>query len=183
MLFIEVDGALKSLALATSHTLNLNMNTTDTSTKDNGNGRWQNLEAGLRSWDATSDNLVGDEVNGIDLNQVFDLFVAGKPVKVACGIPGNGALASAKPEEAFKVPGGGWTPSTKDYYQGDALITAMTINAANGEKATASVSLTGCGPLTKVGAGITTVSAASLSAPASGTPVASVPETAKTSGK
>ena len=56
MLFINGD----SIAYATNHTLNITVETKDTSNKDEGGGNWVSEEAGLISWEATTENLYSD---------------------------------------------------------------------------------------------------------------------------
>lgn len=181
MVFVKVNGALKSIAFATSHTLDISLNTVDTSTKDNGNGMWQNNEPGMASWSMSSENLMSDSAeNGASMNDLFDIFLKRQKVEVVFALQGNNLDYSAKLGEEFKAPETGWTPDTKNQYKGEALITSLSVNAANGEKATASVSFTGCGNLMKVGEGLK-----SSIAVAQGPGVISVPtsDTTKTTSK
>lgn len=152
-LMLFIDGT--SIALATNHTLQVTMATKDTSTKDNGLGMWSNFEAGLMSWNVSSENLMSvASSNGKSINEVFDLYLQRKPVKVVFGLQSNNQDFTQKLETEWDVPDGGWKPDTANHYEGDALITDFSINAPNGEKATASISLTGCSNLKKIGNGI-----------------------------
>lgn len=167
MVFVNKDGTLKSIAYATSHQMNVTMNTKDTSTKDNGNGMWSNFEAGLMGWTLQSDNLMSDSAeNGLSMNDLFEIMLLREPVDVAFALQVDLEDYKDKLDQVFEAPKGGWTPDPNNYYHGKVLVTALNITAPNGEKATASVTLTGCGNLQKVGNGIQKKAvAASLSKP------------------
>lgn len=155
MVFVTVGGKLKSIAYATNHQFQMQMNTKDTSTKDDGNGLWQNFEAGLMSWSLQSDNLMSDAAeNGASVNDLFDLMLTRTPVEVAFALQVNNIDYSKKLDEEFVAPAGGWTPDPANQYHGKAIITSLTVNAQNGEKANSTVTLTGCGNVQKMGAGI-----------------------------
>lgn len=155
MVFAKKGDQLQSIAYATSHQLNVTMNTKDTSTKDNGNGMWQNSEPGLASWTLQSDNLMSDAAeNGLSMNDLFDMFLNRVPVDVAFSLQTNNPDYSTKLDQEFTAPETGWTPDAANQYRGKALITSLNVTAQNGEKATASVTFTGCGNLQKVGKGI-----------------------------
>lgn len=165
MVFATVGGKLKSIAYATNHVLDTQMNTKDTSTKDDGNGMWQNFEAGLMSWTMQTDNLMSDAAeNGASVNDLFDIYLKREPIEVAFSLQTNNPDYSKKLDEPFVAPDGGWTPDTKNQYHGQALITSINVTAQNGEKATCSVTFTGCGNLQKMGAGIQAASTVALSA-------------------
>lgn len=168
MAFTNAGGGedLKSVAFATSHTLDLSMATTDTSTKDDGNGIWSNSEAGLLSWSVQTNNLLSDsKKNGVSFNELIDAMIRREPIKVALGLQGNQKDYKAKEEAGFNVPEGGWTPDTSNHYWGMALVTSLNVTGNNGEKATATATFTGCGPLKKVGGGILSLAeAASINA-------------------
>lgn len=154
MVFMEYGGKTVSVALSTSHTLNLTMNTVDVSTKDNGNGRWQSSEAGLRSWEVTTDNLVGDGSDpGVGVDALILKMMTGEKVKLVFGLQGN-MDTEGKDDDPFKVPEGGWTPLGGSHYKGEALVTSISVNANNGEKASYNATFTGCGGLNIVGNGI-----------------------------
>lgn len=170
MVFVTIGGKLKSIAYATSHQMNVNMNIKDTSTKDNGNGMWENAEAGLMSWDMSSNNLMSDSAqNGASMNDLFELMLTRTPVDVAFSLQINNIDYSKKLADVFEAPSGGWTCDAANQYHGKALITSLNVTADNGEKATASVTFKGCGNLQKMGKGIEK-SAASPMNLASGAP-------------
>lgn len=147
MLFIKKGTDYKSIAFATNHTITINLETKETSTKDNG-GKWQTSEAGIMSWTANSENLMGNESQGFSYDELFALMIAREPIDVRFALEGDSTDYAANKLDA--VPTGGWKPATK-YYEGKALITALTKNAPNGDKASFTCDLTGIGALTSGG--------------------------------
>ena len=147
MLFIKKGADYKSIAFATNHTITINLETKETSTKDNG-GKWQTSEAGIMSWTANSENLMGNESQGFSYDELFALMIAREPIDVRFALEGDSTDYAANKLDT--VPTGGWKPATK-YYEGKALITALTKNAPNGDKASFTCDLTGIGALTSGG--------------------------------
>ena len=147
MLFIKKGTDYKSIAFATNHTITINLETKETSTKDNG-GKWQTSEAGIMSWTANSENLMGNESQGFSYDELFALMIAREPIDVRFALEGDSTDYAANKLDT--VPTGGWKPATK-YYEGKALITALTKNAPNGDKASFTCDLTGIGALTSNG--------------------------------
>ncbi len=164
MVFLESG---KSIAFSTSHTLNVNAEVTSTATKDNGGGEWQTNEISLLSWEATTENLCGDPRNGYSYDELYDLLIKKEPIKLVFG------LKSTLPAkgEYYEVPEGGWKPKDKSGYEGMALLTALSLNAACGEHATFTATFTGTGALKKLN---TTVSVMSLNETASTTKASSI---------
>ena len=163
MLFIKKGTDYKSIAFATNHTITINLETKETSTKDNG-GKWQTSEAGIMSWTANSENLMGNESQGFSYDELFALMIAREPIDVRFALEGDSTDYGANKLDA--VPTGGWKPATK-YYEGKALITALTKNAPNGDKASFTCDLTGIGALTSSGS---PGKAASTVSPSNGKP-------------
>ena len=162
MLFIKKGADYKSIAFATNHTITINLETKETSTKDNG-GKWQTSEAGIMSWTANSENLMGNESQGFSYDELFALMIAREPIDVRFALEGDSTDYAANKLDT--VPTGGWKPATK-YYEGKALITALTKNAPNGDKASFTCDLTGIGALTSNG----TPGKAASSVPSNGKP-------------
>ena len=80
----------KVVALSTSCKINLVANTVDSATKDD--GFWDAAEIGNMSWSATNESVdSADENRDNDLvyDELFDLFVAGEPLKITVGLPTN----------------------------------------------------------------------------------------------
>lgn len=136
-LMLFVDG--KSIAYATSHTLNIDGETQDTSNKDEGAGGWASNEVSILSWSATSDNLYSEDGEGNNYEDLFDLMIAKTPID---------AVFAKKSENVVDVPTGGWTAATKGY-KGKVVITNLTLNAPNGEYATFTAQFQGVGALEK----------------------------------
>lgn len=164
MLFIQKDNKLQSVAYATSHSLEVSADTKDVSTKDSGAGRWTNYEIGMQSWTVSSDNLMSDSAeNGLSFNDLYDIFLKREAVEVAFALQSDYTDLSQKLDEEWKAPSTGWTPSTNRYH-GKAIITSISLTAANGEKASFSCSMQGCGNLMKENKGIQLTSTNGVSA-------------------
>lgn len=138
MLFINGD----SIAYATNHTLNITVETKDTSNKDEGGGNWVSEEAGLISWEATTENLYSEEGEGNTYADLFDAMIAKTPIPAIFSLKNEASTVTT-------VPSGGWTPKAPKY-QGNVIITSLQLNAPNGEYATFTANFKGVGALTKV---------------------------------
>ena len=128
----------KSIAYATSHTLTVNGNSIDISSKDH--GYWGASEVGNITWEITSENLYTDKYYG----ELFDAMVSRTQLSVAFGFASNwdvNGLTGTSTEYTLD--------KTKTYYTGKVYVTSLTANANSGENATLSITLTGCGALTK----------------------------------
>lgn len=128
----------KSIAYATSHTLNITGNTIDISSKDH--GFWGASEIGNITWEVTSENLFTDG----DYDTLFTAMLAKTPVTLVFGhaknYNANGLAANQD----------NWAPDDtvgSKYYQGPAVITSLNLTANTGENATYSVTFTGNGAL------------------------------------
>lgn len=147
MLFVKDQTKYVSIAYATNHTLNINLSQNETSNKDQGVGMWTTFEAGVFSWDVSSDNLFGDEESqGLTYEKLVDLMLTKTQIEVVMGI-----RKDIDKDDDFEVPTGGWTPveNKQPYYSGKAIITSISLNCPNGDNASYSVSLQGCGALKK----------------------------------
>lgn len=141
MLFVEG----KSIAYATNHTLEISGETKDTSNKDEGGGNWASEEVGLLSWSATSENLYSTDGAGEKYADLFDAMVAKTPIAAVFCLRNEA-------DSVTTVPQNGWTTSTPKY-QGNVVITSLSLNAPNGEYATFTANFQGVGALTKVTSG------------------------------
>ena len=134
----------KSIAFATSHTLTVTGNTTDISSKDHGFFAASSLTS--ITWEISSENLYTDGA----YDKLFDAMVNKRvPVEVVFGhytddktLALNG-IADDPEHESWTAPSGASTV----YYTGKAYITSLTANAANGDNATFSITLSGVGKL------------------------------------
>lgn len=133
----------KATALATSHSLTLSAETGDSASKDD--GMWNEGIITMMSWEASTEALVSVDPDADSYDDMFDVFIAGEPVDVVCGIPAN--------INNTGVPEAGWSsPATKSgqvYYKGKALITSLERTDAKGSNSTMTISLTGQGALVK----------------------------------
>lgn len=136
MLFVNS----KSVACATSHELTINTETKETSSKDAG-GAWETSEAGISSWEASSENIASTGTAGLTADDLIDLQLQRQPVTLVFGEKsGTGEM----------VPDTGWTPKADSGRTGQAFITSVKQNAPNGDIATFTVNFKGTGPLAKV---------------------------------
>lgn len=129
----------KSIAFATSHSLEITGETTDTSNKDEGAGDWSSQEVSILSWSASSENLYSEDGAGDNFDDLFDLMIAKTPID---------AVFAKKSETTTDVPEGGWT-SKKPTYEGKVVITSLSLNAPNGEYASYTATFQGVAALQK----------------------------------
>lgn len=145
-LMLFVNG--KSIGFATSHTLSISAETKETTSKDSG-GKWQSSEAGILSWNCSSENLCADKAEGVGYDELFEMMIARKPITGVFALEGSSPnLAEGKLD---KVKTGGWTAKSGDGFTGEMLITNLEKTAQNGENATFKVDFQGVGELKKVG--------------------------------
>lgn len=152
----------KSIAFATSHTLEVSLDTREISTKDHG-GKWSEAEAGKINWSMQTENLVGNPGEGKGYDDLLDLMIAREPIDVVFALEGDSPNYDAG--KLDYVPTGGWTAKSGNGRKGKAIITSLSLNAPNGEYSTMSATFQGVGALTKVGS-ITAPSTSKASAPA-----------------
>ena len=101
----------KSIAFATNHTLSISADTKETSSKDSG-GLWQTSEVGVLSWSCKSENLYGNDVEGIGYLELFDMFKARVPITGIFALEGNST--DFADNKLGAVPTDGWTPKAGD---------------------------------------------------------------------
>lgn len=136
----------KSIAWATSHSLNVTAATGDISTKDHGFFAATNLTS--ISWEITSENLYTDD----GYNALYKaMAITREPVEIVFGHYSDSTdLATSgiadSETESWTAPSG----SSTVYYTGNAYITSLTANAANGDNATFSVTFSGVGQLAQM---------------------------------
>lgn len=132
----------KTLACATSCSVDISSDDIDVSCKDT--GKWGATKRGKITWSATSDNLMVVA----DYTSLVDAMISGELVTLAFSTVGNADAATTPDAEGHVVPSGGWTASG-DMYVGKATISSISLSAGNGELATYSVTFNGVGALTK----------------------------------
>lgn len=118
---VYIGGSL--VGKSTSATLNVNSNLLDASTKESAG--WLEQLAGQKSWDCSSEALVDFSLT-YGVSELYTAFVAGTEVTLVFG-EGTGAVAK---------------------FEGSAIVSSISINAANEELATVSVTFSGTGALT-----------------------------------
>lgn len=132
------DAQGKSLAYATNHTLSLNGDAQDVSSKDH--GIWGASEVNKIDWEITSENLFTVE----EFDSLFSKMIARTAIDVFFGL-------KAEADDGKTVVDGDYPNWSKGAgcYTGKAFITSLQANAANGENATFSITLTGAGKIEK----------------------------------
>lgn len=134
------DSNGKSYAYATNHTVTLNFNTSDISSKDH--GIWGSTTITNIGWEISTENLATEEYNTL-----FNLSIAHEPITVKFGLKKDEASEDILPAdgdiEAWSI-----NDTVGDiFYEGKALITGLTLNAQNGEKANYQLTLSGVSKL------------------------------------
>ena len=150
--FTPKGGTETVTAFSTSHTFNITTSQEDVLTKEY--GKYPGKIIGTVEWEVTCENLAGDSgdstVSSIDaLIAAFKAQAAsGEPVSLKFGNIGNqwndgkGTMGEGGQLSAFTGVQG--TP----IIEGQAIITALSMNAPAGENATISATFTGVGPMT-----------------------------------
>lgn len=138
MLFFDLGNTtLETVAYATNHTLDLQTETQGTSNKDS--GMWDSARVTKLLWNATSEHFVGGIGIADPHGKLVAAWMAAEPIDVYLAIPSNATNG--------EMPVGGWLPPTTGGYKGKAIITGVTLNAADGQNSTMSISLKGEGAL------------------------------------
>lgn len=138
-LMLFIDG--KSIALATSCTLNLQRASNDSSSKDD--GVWASDTPGDLSWNISSDNLYsaseGADAKQLAYDELFEAMVGSKDLQIVFGIASN--------KGADGLPEGGWLAPTSGGYTGVVHVTDLSLSGAKGSAASFSASFVGSGAL------------------------------------
>lgn len=143
MLFYYDGTSYTSIAHGTSHQLSLNAETEDINTKDA--GKFGMTEVSRITWEITADHMyTRDGFN------TFYSYMMGDPSK------GENKLTVVFGEKDYVSPGtddvnisadGNWLPDSESayayVYSGVAVISSLSVDATNGQKATISVTLNG----------------------------------------
>ena len=143
--------AYVAIAFATSHTKSSTLETSEITSKDH--GMYGDNIGTKFTWQITSENLW---TNYVDV--VKTAHYAGNPIFVAWGeaiiqAVDSGTITTAPEGTSLPIDDANnvWLLDTsKSYEYGKALITQLDENASNGEQATFSITLTGCGPIQQV---------------------------------
>lgn len=151
----------KSVAAATTHSLNITTETADTTSKDTG-GMFSEIEVTKVSWTMSTENLFCIDGTGATYDELFDALVAGTKVKLVF------TSKTTTEKSLDEAPEAGWTSNIQinsaggvisatgdpgyigTAYYGYAYITDLSLNAANGDNATYTATFTGSGVLKKL---------------------------------
>ena len=136
----------KSIAYATNHTLEISSEMADTSNKDEGGGRWASSEVKQLSWTITSENLYSVDGKGSNFSDLFTSMVSNEKLSVTFAMKAPSDMGKTE------VPNTGWSPNTGEqvgdvWWEGQAYITSLNLNAPNGEYASYTATFTGVGSL------------------------------------
>lgn len=148
----------RSIAYATSHTLELTAEFGENSTKDSKFGEWSTGEIESFSWTVTSENLVADQSydRGATYSDLYKLMVNREEVDLIFGMDADAYNGDADVDFVYHVGAKGWTNNDENYIKGKAYITSLSLNAPSGiENATLSVNFQGNGRLHVEGKGVT----------------------------
>jgi len=132
----------KSVAYATSHSLDISNETSEVSNKDTG-GRWATSKVTRTSWTVSTENLYALQGEGTTFQDLFELLH--EEVEIVFALE-----SGYKNKPTTGVPTGGWTAIASPKYTGKAVLTSLSISAPDADNATFTAELTGVGPLTTV---------------------------------
>jgi predicted secreted protein len=138
----KISGA-SVVAYAQSCSLEINADTLDVTSKLS--CRWNAVMAGNASYTVNSDSLYclksAASANGAKtIDDLFEYMIQGYNI--------GWVMAQDSADECDEVGGPDTSnPSQKPYYYGEAAVTSLSISAGNNEIVTASISLTGSGPV------------------------------------
>lgn len=139
---IQVFLSGKTLACATSCSVNISADEIDTSCKDCAG--FASSMQGRITWTVSSDNLFVIS----DYTELVDAMLNKDILDITFATVANFSAATEADEDGHRVPSGGWT-SSDDLYSGKVTISSIDMTADNGAVATYSVTFNGHGALTK----------------------------------
>lgn len=130
-------GSYKALGAATSCKLTIQANVLETSSKDS--GCWVAKQVGKLSWNGSSENLF----IMADYAELVETMLNRDTIYIQFAtIPEDERTCEANESADWTVNANGGV------FSGEAIITSIDMNAADGENATYSISLEGVGALT-----------------------------------
>lgn len=132
----------KTLACATSCSVNISADDIDVSCKDSAG--FNSTIPGRITWTAQSDNLF----IVTEFDKLVDAMLNKTVLTLAFSTVGNWNSKTTPDAEGHVVPTGGWT-SAGDMYTGQVTISSIDLTADNGSVATYSVQFNGHGALAK----------------------------------
>lgn len=132
----------KTLACATSCSVNISADDIDVSCKDSAG--FNSTIPGRITWTAQSNNLFVID----DYQKLVDAMLNKTVLTLAFSTVGNWADRTAPDADGHVVPSGGWT-SANNGYTGQVTVSSIDLSADNGSVATYSVTFNGHGALAK----------------------------------
>ena len=124
------------IAFSTAAKLEIKVATRDIASKDS--GYWKDKLPGRLEWSCSTDALYTEVLTGTStttsIDELYVLLIARTPITVVFGKATGAAAAQTN-------------DATKKKFTGSAIITAISINAPDGETTTYSISLEGSGAL------------------------------------
>lgn len=138
------DSEGKSLAFATSHTLNMDVEMQDINDKDA--GAFGTQLPGKITWSISSDNIYSTD----QYDTLSSILLGKEKIKVYFGLKsGYEGSASFDPNAVVNDgTDGNWTPDSTSYVSyGYVYCNSLAVNAASGDRATFTANFTGVGPI------------------------------------
>jgi len=124
------------IAFSTAAKLEINTDTREISSKDG--GYWKEYSAGRLGWSAGTDALYTEVLTGTvsttSIDELYALQIARTPITMVFGAATGAAGAQTN-------------DATKKKFTGQAIITAISVNAPDNDTTTYSVTLQGTGSL------------------------------------
>lgn len=143
LMLFDAEG--KSLAFATSHSLNMDVEMNEINDKDA--GAFGTQMPGKVTWSISSDNIYSTE----QYDTLSDILLNKTKVKVYFGLKsGYEGSASFDPNAVVNdgTTDGNWTPDSTSYVSyGYCYLNSLAVNAASGDRATFTANFTGVGPI------------------------------------
>ena len=143
MLGVEVEGIFHTVAYASSHKLDVSAQTGEVSSKDH-NDKSVAIEVTGIGWSVTTDNMVEDNsaIVACGYKTLKSLILSGLPLKIQVRYfeESIGKDSLGQNNDWYK-----WEPDAQAVISGDAIVTALTLNAPNKQNATYSATFTGKG--------------------------------------
>lgn len=155
-LWIGSGESAKTLACATSLSINVNADSIDVSCKDT--GKFGASIAGKIAWDITTDCLfVIDDAEGgtsghtSNYSELMDALIAGTPLTATWSTVANydEANTAGGDENGHIFSKTKKAQDGKDLYYGQVVLTSLSLTADNGSLSTYSVSMQGKGAINK----------------------------------
>ena len=132
------------VAYATSCSLQVNAESIDTSSKFS--CKWASAMGGKANYTLSAEALYCNNASGISFDKLLEMMVAGEQVEWYMGEEQAWTGTCADNPHVLDT--------TKNYYNGKAVVTSCSLQGGNNEIATCSISMAGAGPIEKNGAQI-----------------------------